>query len=80
MTSTSEQIHVARQPILDRHQRVFGYELQFGSASGPATFTAGQPAAATRSISDAMLHVGLDAVTGGGRAFIKVGRALELIK
>ena len=45
---------ISRQPILDRHQRVFGYELQFGSASGPATFTAGQPAAATRSISDAM--------------------------
>jgi EAL and modified HD-GYP domain-containing signal transduction protein len=65
---------VARQPILDRHQRVFGYELQFGSASGPASFTEGFPAVAARTITDAMLHVGLDVVTGGGRAFIKVGR------
>lgn len=67
-------VAVSRQPILDRHQRVFGYELQFGSASGPTSFTAAQPAASARAITDAMLHVGLDVVTGGGRAFIKVGR------
>ena len=73
-TSAGPTVAVTRQPILDRHQRVFGYELQFGSASGPTSFTADQPAAAARVISDAMLHVGLDAVAGGRRAFIKVGR------
>jgi EAL and modified HD-GYP domain-containing signal transduction protein len=67
-------VAIARQPVLDRYQRVFGYELQFGSAAGAASFTTSDPAAAERVIVDAMLHVGLDAVTGGGRAFIKVGR------
>ena len=73
-TSAGPTVAVTRQPILDRHQRVFGYELQFGSASGPTSFTTGEPIAAARAISDAMLHVGLDVVAGGRRAFIKVGR------
>ena len=73
-TPSGPIVAVTRQPILDRHQRVFGYELQFGSQHGPAVFTANHPDVAARHISDAMLHVGLDAVAGGRRAFIKVGR------
>ena len=67
-------VAVARQPILDRRQRVFGYELQFGSDAGAASFADGEPATVARAISDAMLHIGVDAVAGGSRAFLKVGR------
>ena len=74
------QVFVARQPILNRERRVYGYELLFrdGSATaGAAAEPAGDQSSA-RVISDALLSIGLDTLTDGRRAFVSVSRRLLL--
>ncbi|MEZ5319033.1 MAG: HDOD domain-containing protein [Vicinamibacterales bacterium] len=77
-SSASEEVFLARQPILDDAQRVVAYELLFrptlladaaGTASAQAT---------ARVISDAVLAFGLDTLTLGRPAFINVTRDLLL--
>jgi c-di-GMP-related signal transduction protein len=78
-TRTEGQVFVARQPILTRGRRVFGYELLFRS-SVEADTAAGLPSeqASARVITDAVLSFGLDALTQGRRAFINVSRQILL--
>jgi EAL and modified HD-GYP domain-containing signal transduction protein len=73
------QVFVARQPILDRAQRVFGYELLFRSSVQAETSAgAASEQASARVITDAVLSFGLDALTQGRPAFINVTRSLLL--
>ena len=65
---------VARQPILDARQRVFGYELLFRPTLSSVTSHGASEAASASVISNAFLNVGLDAMTNGRRAFINVTR------
>lgn len=67
-------IFVARQPILDRKQNVFGYELLF--RSGPENFFSHSDVdeASSRVISDSLHVFGLDKLTAGKRAFINISR------
>jgi EAL and modified HD-GYP domain-containing signal transduction protein len=72
MTSTSEQIHVARQPILDARQQVYGYELLYRATAqdqtaGPNTFCR-----SAKVIGDALLGIGFEALTDGRHAFINL--------
>ena len=61
---------IARQPIFDREQRVFGYELLFRS-SEVNSFDGSDPDAATQKvIADAIFLHGLESLTGNRKAFI----------
>lgn len=65
---------VARTAILDRRQRVVGYELRFGA---PGAADARLPPRA-RDIGDVLAQIGLDAAADGSRAFLKVSRSVLL--
>ena len=68
---------VARQPILNRDQQVFGYELLF--RDGVENFFRAKDAeAAARSTLDSSLLMGLDVLCDGRRAFINCTRDLLL--
>jgi c-di-GMP-related signal transduction protein len=63
---------VARQPILDREEKVFGYELLF--RDGMENAFAGDCDEASRATLDRSLLMGLDVLCDGRRAFINCTR------
>jgi EAL and modified HD-GYP domain-containing signal transduction protein len=65
--------YVARQPIFDREQKVFGYELLFREDMDNA-FHGRDPDVASRSTLDSSLLVGLDVLCDGRRAFLNCTR------
>jgi len=65
--------YVARQPIFDREQKVFGYELLFRDDM-ENVFHGGDADAASRSTLDSSLLVGLDVLCDGRRAFLNCTR------
>lgn len=72
------QIYLARQPILDRQQNVYGYELLF--RSGLQNFydhTNGDSATSTV-LSHSFFSIGIEEVTRGKMAFINFTRNLLL--
>jgi EAL and modified HD-GYP domain-containing signal transduction protein len=69
---------VARQPILDRRRRVCGYELLFRHSADARYAAVDGDVATAIVISDSLLSIGLDTLTGGHKAFINVGRRLLL--
>jgi EAL and modified HD-GYP domain-containing signal transduction protein len=77
-TSQAGQVCVARQPILDKSGRIFGYELLYRQNSSAATRAGANDDLATASVIDGMFAVGLDVLTGGKKAFINVSRRLLL--
>ena len=64
----SGQRFVARQPILDRSQAVFGYELLF--RNGLQDYFDADPDVAARSTLDSSLLLGLNTLCDGRRAFL----------
>jgi EAL and modified HD-GYP domain-containing signal transduction protein len=60
--------YMARQPILDLHGRVHGYELLF--RSGPEDVFRGDGVIATRTMLDNTVIFGLERMTGGLPAFV----------
>jgi c-di-GMP-related signal transduction protein len=64
---------VARQPIFDRDEKVFGYEPLFRDDMGN-TFHGGDPDAASRSTLESSPLLGLDVLCGGRRAFLNCTR------
>src|SRR6476661_5693358 len=69
---------VARQPILDEAGRLFGYELLYRAGTSATACTEDRDQAAARVFTDALLHLGLDTLTGGRRAFVNVTRQILL--
>jgi c-di-GMP-related signal transduction protein len=65
--------YVARQPIFDRDEKVFGYELLFRDDM-ENMFHGADPDAASRSTFDSSLLVGLDVLCDGRRAFLNCTR------
>ena len=68
---------VARQPIVNREQQLFGYELLFRDGV-ENFFRSKDPEAAARSTLDSSLLMGLDILCDGRRAFINCTRDLLL--
>lgn len=70
-------VTVARQPILDTTSQIFGYELLY---RGPqeASSAGADDLTRARVLSDAVLGVGLDALTSGLRAFVNLSHHLLL--
>lgn len=72
MAVTVDHVHVARQPILDARQQVFGYELLYRATAAADACVATNASVAARVIGDALLGIGFDALTDGRRAFINL--------
>ena len=72
--------YVARQPILDRKQRVFGYELLFRTSMANFFPDTDQETATTRLLSDSFLTVGLENLAGNSRAFVNFPEKMLLQK
>jgi c-di-GMP-related signal transduction protein len=70
------QRYVARQPILDRMQRVFGYELLF--RDGVENCFRADPEVAARSTLDNTLLFGMNTLCDGRRAFVNCTRDVLL--
>jgi len=66
------QRFVARQPIFDRQQKIFGYELLF--RNGLENCFSAEPEAASRSTLDSSLLFGLDTLCDGRLAFVNCTR------
>jgi c-di-GMP-related signal transduction protein len=64
---------IARQPIFDRHERVYGYELLFRSGM-ENRYTAADGDAAACDVADNFLSAGARTLTAGRRAFINCTR------
>ena len=76
--SLDSTVFVARQPIFGRDQNVFAYELLFRSGAENA-YDATDPDASTLDvITNSLLDIGLDELTGRKRAFINFTRNLLL--
>ena len=71
-----ETLYVARQPILDATGTVFGYELLYrdGGEAPPER----EDLAGARVLTDAVVNLGLETVTGGKPAFLNLTRPLLL--
>lgn len=74
-TDLRECRFIARQPIFDRHEHVFGYELLFRSGA-QGCFPSIDPDAASRSTIDMSLLIGPRSLTEGRRAFVNFTREL----
>jgi len=70
------QRFVARQPILDRTQKVFGYELLF--RNGVEDYFNADPEFAARSTLDSSLLLGLNTLCDGRHAFVNCTREVLL--
>src|SRR5262245_7087436 len=70
--------YVARQPILDASGQVFGYELLYRADATAVSCIDSKDPAAARVLSDAVLTLGLDTLTGGRKAFINATRHMLL--
>ena len=68
---------MARQPIFDRSEKVFGYELLFRDGIEDY-FRASDADAASRSTVDSSLRMELDVLCDGRRAFINCTRDVLL--
>lgn len=73
------EVFVARQPIFDRHDRLYGYELLYRNT---AASTMADGAAADTMCTDTVIHsfldIGLDELTDGRRAFVNCTREFLL--
>jgi c-di-GMP-related signal transduction protein len=64
------QVFVARQPIFDRQKRVFGYEILYRSTAGNFYDGTDGDLATRKVIANTFLHIGVQRLTGGKKAFI----------
>jgi c-di-GMP-related signal transduction protein len=74
----TQDVFIARQPILDRMYRVMGYELLFRAGETSAAFSGNPEQATARVITDAVCSFGLDVITRGRLAFINMTRQMLL--
>lgn len=70
-------LFVARQPILDAHRRVFGYELLYRGGPGEVACDADLDQASARVLTD-VIREGLDVLTGGRYAFLNAPRRVVM--
>lgn len=70
--------YIGRQPIFDRLQNVFGYELLYRSGTGNFYDALDPDCATSDVITNSILMIGLDTLTRGRRAFVNFTRNLLL--
>ena len=70
--TTPPALYIARQPILDVNGHVFGYELLYRAAPGDTACVAEAEMASASVVTNALLDLGLETLTGGRLAFLNV--------
>ncbi len=75
---TSRRAFVARQPIFDRKQEVFAYELLFRGDGVQQTAGQGDDTATIQTINTGLNVMGLDELIGSAKAFINITEGLLL--
>ncbi len=73
LEAAASEVVVARQPILDRNEEIAGYELLFSASTGRPTAAHAHDATA-RVLVQSVADVGLDHVSGGHPAHVKLTR------
>ena len=71
-------IFVSRQPIFDRWQRVYGYELLFRSSVENAFNHENGDQASSQVMSNSLMAMDLDTLVGNKKAFINITRNILL--
>jgi EAL and modified HD-GYP domain-containing signal transduction protein len=69
-------IYIGRQPIFDRNNAIFGYELLFRQNSNNYFVEMDDDVATAELIYNAFLVFGIDAITDGKMAFINFSKGL----
>jgi len=69
---------IARQPIFDMNQKVYGYELLFRSGLDNVFRHTDPDQATSKVIADSFFLLGIQSLTGGKRAFINITRDILL--
>ncbi|MBZ5594049.1 MAG: HDOD domain-containing protein [Acidobacteriia bacterium] len=64
------EVFVARQPIFDRQQRVYGYELLFRPQLDSTAAGTASSMASLQVITNSLLSIGVETLLAGARAFI----------
>src|SRR5215813_7191066 len=77
-SDSRQAITVARQPILDRKGQVIAHELLYRHTADATACTDRGDSVGARTLNDAVLSVGLDALTCGLPAFINLTHQLLL--
>ena len=72
MSESSQDIFIGRQPILDREQRMFAYELLFRSGRQNSAQVSDDTAATATVLSHAFTELGLEAALGPYLGFINL--------
>lgn len=67
-----ENVFLGRQPILDRKQELYAFELLFRSGMHNAAIVSDESQATATVITNAFSHLGIEAALGNYRAFINV--------
>ena len=70
------QVFMARQPILDRELKIFGYELLFRGGTQAALFEFGGDCATSQVLSNTIFTAGLERITAGSYAFVNFTKEL----
>ena len=71
-------VFVARQPIFNRHRRIFAYELLFRDGESNAFPGIDGDRATSRLLSSSFFTVGIKQITSGNRAFINFTKDMLL--
>lgn len=80
MADTTAPVFLARQPIYDGKQQVFGYELLYRRGED-ATFAGDLTVAdSARSLANALIEIGLNELVGRSKAFINVSEEMIVAK
>ena len=75
---SEDNTFVARQPIFDRKQNIFGYELLFRGAKSHDSAAAGDDSATISTINSGLNVMGLNELIGSTKAFINITEGLLL--
>ena len=67
---------IARQPIFDLHQKIYGYELLFRSSFDNFFRHPDPNQASSKVLADSFFLMGIQLLTGGKRAFINITREM----
>lgn len=70
------EVFVARQPIFDRRQRVYGYELLFRPQLDSTAAGTASSMASLQVITNSLLSIGVETLLAGARAFINLPEQL----
>jgi EAL and modified HD-GYP domain-containing signal transduction protein len=74
----TDSVYVARQPLLTEASEVFGYELLYRASWHAQSCAEAGDVAAARVLTDSLLSIGLDGISGGRPVFLNVTRNLLL--